>query len=69
MLPLTIDLTGVTHLASAGVQLLYQLAEQMAADGCRLRLIAPTGSAAHQVLSLTALDQLTEIIEEPEVSR
>jgi anti-anti-sigma factor len=69
VLPLTIDLTGVTHLASAGVQLLYQLAEQMAADGCRLRLIAPTGTAAHQVLSLTALDQLTEIIEEPEVSR
>jgi anti-anti-sigma factor len=69
VLPLTIDLTGVSHLASAGVQLLYQLAEQMAADGCRLRLIAPTGTAAHQVLSLTALDQLTEIVEEPEASR
>jgi anti-anti-sigma factor len=69
VLPLTIDLTGVGHLASAGVQLLYQLAEQMAADGCRLRLIAPTGTAAHQVLSLTALDQLTEIVEEPEANR
>jgi anti-anti-sigma factor len=69
VLPLTIDLTGVSHLASAGVQLLYQLAEQMAADGSRLRLIAPTGTASHQVLSLTALDQLTEIVEEPEASR
>ncbi|WP_212612818.1 SpoIIE family protein phosphatase [Pseudonocardia hierapolitana] len=68
VLPLTIDLTGVSHLASAGVQLLYQLAEQMAADGCRLRLIAPTGTAAHQVLTLTALHQLTEIVEDPEAS-
>jgi anti-anti-sigma factor len=65
VLPLTVDLTGVNHLASAGVQLLYQLAEQMAADGTRLRLIAPTGSAAHQVLTLTALHQFTEIVEEP----
>jgi anti-anti-sigma factor len=64
VLPLTIDLTGVNHLASAGVRLLYQLAEQMATDGSRLRLIAPTGTAAHQVLTLTALYQFTEIIEE-----
>jgi anti-anti-sigma factor len=64
VLPLTIDLTGVNHLASAGVRLLYQLAEQMATDGSRLRLIAPTGTAAHQVLTLTALHQFTEIVEE-----
>jgi anti-anti-sigma factor len=63
VLPLTIDLTRVNHLASAGVQLLYQLAEQMAADGSRLRLIAPTGVAAHQVLTLSALHQFTEIVE------
>jgi anti-anti-sigma factor len=64
VLPLTIDLTGVNHLASAGVRLLYQLAEQMATDGSRLRLIAPTGTPAHQVLTLTALHQFTEIVEE-----
>ena len=64
VLPLTIDLTGVSHLASAGVQLLYQLAEQMAGDGSRLRLIAPSGTAAHQVLTLTALHEYTEIVEE-----
>jgi anti-anti-sigma factor len=63
VLPLTIDLTSVNHLASAGVQLLYQLAEQMAADGSRLRLIASTGTAAQQVLALTALHQFTEIVE------
>jgi anti-anti-sigma factor len=62
VLPLTIDLTGVSHLASAGIQLLYQLAEQMAADGSRLRLIAATDTPAHQVLALTALHQFTEIV-------
>ncbi|MHA6792375.1 SpoIIE family protein phosphatase [Pseudonocardia bannensis] len=65
-LPLTIDLSGVTHLASAGVQLLYQLTEQMAADGRRLQLVAPAGTAAHQVLALTALNQLADIVETPE---
>ena len=63
LLPLTVDLTSVSHLASAGVQLLHQLAEQMAADGHRLRLIAPTGTASHQVLTLTALNQLADIVE------
>ncbi|WP_214369020.1 STAS domain-containing protein [Pseudonocardia sp. H11422] len=63
VLPLAIDLGSVNHLASAGVQLLYQLAEQMAADGRRLRLIVPTGTAAHQVLALIALNQLTDIVE------
>ena len=62
-LPLIIDLGGVNHLASAGVGLLYQLAEQMAADGRRLQLIAPAGTAAHQVLALTALNQLTDVAE------
>jgi hypothetical protein len=38
----------------------------MAADRSRLRLIAPTGTAAHQVLALTALHRFTEIVEEPE---
>lgn len=65
VLPLAVDLTGVTHLASAGVQLLYQLAEQMAVDGRPLQLIAPTGTAAHQVLALTALNRLTEVVASP----
>jgi anti-anti-sigma factor len=65
-LPLVIDLSGVNYLASAGVQLLYQLAEQMAADGRRLQLVAPDGTAAHQVLALTALNQLTDVAEPPE---
>lgn len=63
VLPLVVDLTGVSHLASAGVQMLYQLAEQMAGDGRRLQLIGPTGTAAHQVLTLTALSRLADVVE------
>jgi anti-anti-sigma factor len=64
--PLTVDLTGVSHLASAGVQLLYQLAEQAVADGQQLRLIAPRGGAAHQVLALTALNRLAVVADTPD---
>jgi hypothetical protein len=63
LLPLTVDLTNVSHLAGAGVQFPHQEAEQMAADGRPLQLIAPTGTAAHQVLTLTALNQLADIVE------
>ncbi|MDT7615813.1 MAG: hypothetical protein QOF00_3260 [Pseudonocardiales bacterium] len=63
VLPLVVNLTGVSHLASAGVQLLYQLAEQMAGDGRRLQLIGPTGTAANQVLALTGLSEVAEIVE------
>ena len=52
-LPLTVDLTGVTHLASAGVSVLHGFGDATA-EG-RLRLLAPTGSPAAHVLALVAL--------------
>jgi anti-anti-sigma factor len=57
-LPLVLDLTDVNHLASAGVQALHELAEQMAADGRRLGVIAPPSCPARQVLELTGLGRL-----------
>jgi anti-anti-sigma factor len=57
-LPLEVDLTDVSHLASAGVQVLHQLAEQMGADGRALRLVAPPGCPAWPVLELTGLAHL-----------
>lgn len=57
-LPLEVDLTEVNHLASTGVQVLHELAEQMGADGRALRLIAPPGSPARAVLELTGLGHL-----------
>lgn len=53
-LPLTVDLAEVSHLASAGVRLLHDLA----ADGQTLRLTVPADRPAHQVLTLTGLADL-----------
>ncbi len=55
-LPLTVDLAEVSHLASAGVRLLYDLA----ADGQTLRLAVPPDRPAHQVLNLTGLADLLD---------
>lgn len=57
-LPLTIELGAVNQLSSAGVDLLYCLAEDFATNGQALRLVAPPGSPAHQILVLTGLDRL-----------
>ena len=53
-LPLTVDLTGVTHLASVGVRLLFQLSGTRNAAG--VRLSAGAGTPADQVLTLTGLE-------------
>ncbi|MDR7276435.1 SpoIIE family protein phosphatase [Catenuloplanes atrovinosus] len=50
--PLIMDLTGVTHLASAGVAALHQLITLHRAAGTTLRLYAPTGTPADTILSL-----------------
>ena len=49
---LTVDLAGVTHLGSAGVQVLHEI---RALDGAPLHLRAPTGSVAQHVLDLVRL--------------
>jgi anti-anti-sigma factor len=52
---LVVDLTGVTHLASAGVAALHQLAALAAANGGRIRLYAPPGSTADIIMTLVDL--------------
>jgi serine phosphatase RsbU (regulator of sigma subunit)/anti-sigma regulatory factor (Ser/Thr protein kinase)/anti-anti-sigma regulatory factor len=54
-LPLELDLTAVTHLASAGVRVLHQFVDSSGADPGRLTVIAPAGSPARPVLELVAL--------------
>jgi anti-sigma regulatory factor (Ser/Thr protein kinase)/anti-anti-sigma regulatory factor len=54
-LPLTADLTGVTSLASAGVQVLFQVRDRLAAHGQELILVAAPGSPAAAVLDLVCL--------------
>ncbi len=55
VVPVTVDLTAVTLLASAGVQALHRIADQLADHGSRLTLLAPPRSAARAVLDLVHL--------------
>jgi serine phosphatase RsbU (regulator of sigma subunit)/anti-sigma regulatory factor (Ser/Thr protein kinase)/anti-anti-sigma regulatory factor len=59
-LPLTVDLTGVTHLASAGVSALHHMAEKHAQQGGRFTLYAPPGSTAQHVLALVSIPHVIE---------
>jgi anti-anti-sigma factor len=56
---LTVDLTEVTHLASAAVQMLYEATNRSADQGSELVLFAPPEGAAGHVLSLVALPHTT----------
>lgn len=55
VLPLTVDLSAVTILASAGVRALYRVAAQLAVHGRQLTLISEQGCPASAVLDLTGL--------------
>jgi anti-anti-sigma factor len=54
-LPLRVNLTGVSHLASAGVSALYQLARQLGAHENRLELVVANGGVVQAVLEITGL--------------
>jgi anti-anti-sigma factor len=56
---LTVDFTGTTHLASAGVAVLRRLSSQAERNNAELRLYAPADSPAHLVMSLARLRHTT----------
>ncbi|GAA1500934.1 sigma-F factor regulator [Dactylosporangium maewongense] len=56
---LTVDLTGVTHLASAGVAALHRLTALHRDNDTSLRLYAPVGAPAETIMSLVAVDHDT----------
>ncbi|MBU2664360.1 SpoIIE family protein phosphatase [Actinoplanes bogorensis] len=53
--PMTVDLTAVTHLSSAGVSALHRVAGQHAAQDAPLALDAADGSPAQVILALVSL--------------
>jgi anti-anti-sigma factor len=53
--PLTIDLSGVTHIGSAGVRALAAARDRARRHGGECVLVAPPGSPAHHVLSLVQI--------------
>ncbi len=58
-LPLTVDLTGVSQLASAGVRALFEVRSQLAAHHQPMVLVAIPGSSAAFVLDLVQLPHRT----------
>ena len=56
---LTVDLTGVSHLASAGVAALHRIRDAHRGNDTELRLLAPPGTPADMVLSLVTMHHLT----------
>ncbi len=64
-LPLTVDLTNVTNLASAGIRALYRVREQLAAHRQDLTLITVPGSSVALILELAHLPHAADTIGSP----
>jgi anti-anti-sigma factor len=60
--PLTVDLSAVTHLGSAGLRVLAEALEHARRHRTELALVAPPGSPAHHVLMLVGLPLATEVV-------
>ena len=60
---LTIDLSGVTQLGSAGVSVLAAARERARRQGSDCVLVAPPGSPAHHVLSLVQIPVVSGNVE------
>jgi len=63
-LSLVVDLGSVTHLGSAGIQVLYDFVEDMIADGRSLRFVVPSTSPARHAIVLSDLDRIVPVSEE-----
>jgi anti-anti-sigma factor len=60
-LGLVVDLSGVRHIDSAGVRLLFQLAARLELRRQRLAVVVPTGSSVRRVLDLVGLDACAQL--------
>ena len=54
-LPITLDLTGITYLASSGVRAIYQVKERLVEHHQDLTILAAAGSSAQNLLDLVRL--------------
>ncbi|RAV00733.1 PAS domain S-box protein [Mycobacterium colombiense] len=61
--PLTVDLSAVTHLGSAGVSALAAARERAQRQGSEYVLVAPPASPAHHVLSLVQIPVVSGLAE------
>jgi PAS domain S-box-containing protein len=63
-LPLTVELGGVSHLGSAGIQVLYDFVEEMSAEGRSLHLVVPQGCPAAYAVQLSDLSAVADLVVE-----
>ncbi len=54
-LPITVDLTGITYLASSGIRAIYQVKERLMAHQQDMTILAAPGSSAQVLLDLARL--------------
>jgi anti-anti-sigma factor len=60
-LPLVVELGAVSYLGSAGIQVLYDFAEEMTAEGRTLRLVVPPDCPAGSAVRMSDLDRIVEV--------
>jgi anti-anti-sigma regulatory factor len=58
------NLGAVTHIGSSGVDVLYEVAEEMRHAGHTMQLVAPVGTPAHHVLGLSGLEHITQHLDD-----
>lgn len=61
----SIDLSDVTYLDSAGLRILFGLADRLPTQQIQLELIAPLTSAARRVIELSGLATIVTVQPEP----
>ncbi|HTY34998.1 SpoIIE family protein phosphatase [Mycobacterium sp.] len=66
---LTIDLSGVTHLGSAGISALAAARDRAQTQGGAFVLVAPPGSPAYHVLSLVQMPFISNVSGDPDPDR
>jgi anti-anti-sigma factor len=60
---LILDLSEVDYLDSAGIQVIYQMREQLRGRGQTLRMVIPSSSAASDALRLASVSRFVETVE------
>jgi anti-anti-sigma factor len=58
-LPITLDLTGITYLASSGIRAIYQVKEHLMAHQQDLTILAPANSSAQALLDMARLPHVS----------
>ena len=64
VLAVVLDLSEVTYLDSAGLQLVFDLAERLRRRAQKLTVVAPTESIAREVIAVAGLEHLVPVEEE-----